>query len=419
MPVDDPSRTHYDPSVKMETTMMIKELLNDGTGKIVMLVFDGLGGVPHPETGRTELEAASLPNLDALATRSACGLLNMVDYGITPGSGPGHMSLFGYDPIATEVGRGVLEALGVGHQQTDDELSARGNFATMTPSGGVITDRRGGSPSQERNQELVAYLNGRVQVAGFEVSFISGKEHRFVFILKGPGLQDDLSETDPQVSGVPAPPVTAGSPGSSSAAEALNQAVRSINEALETFAPQNTVLLRGFAKVPVVEPFPERYGLKSAAIATYPMYRGIASLVGMDVLETGSSFPDQVAVLKANWDRYDFFFVHVKGTDGYGHKGDFDGKVRVLADCDRLIPEIESLAPEVFIVTGDHSTPSVLKDHSFHPVPVLLQASTAIATGTKSFTEAECSRGILSVFPGWKLMQLALGYAGRLKKLGA
>lgn len=399
--------------------MLIKDLLNNGKGKIVMLVFDGLGGVPHPDTGKTELEAATVPNLDALAARSACGLMNMVDYGITPGSGPGHMALFGYDPTGVEVGRGVLEALGVGHSQAEDELSARGNFATMNPDSGEITDRRGGPPSQERNHELVALLNTRVRVPGYKVRFISGKEHRFVFLLKGAGLHDTLTETDPQVTGVPSPPAKALSPEATGTADAVNRAIASINDTLKDQGPQNTMLLRGFAKVPVVEPFPERYGLRSAAIATYPMYRGIASLVGMDVLETGPSFPDQVAVLKAEWDRYDFFFVHVKGTDGYGHKGDFDGKVRVLTECDRLVPEIESQDPAVLIVTGDHSTPTALKDHSFHPVPVLIQASTAIPTGHERFTEANCAHGILGVFPGRKLMQMSLGYADRLKKFGA
>jgi len=399
--------------------MRISDLLNDAKGKIVMLIFDGLGGVPHPDTGMTELEAAAIPHLDAIASRSACGLMTMVAPGITPGSGPGHMSLFGYDPVATTVGRGVLEALGVGHHQAPDELSARGNFATMDPDGGIITDRRGGPPSQDRNGELVERLNKMVKVPGFEVKFISGKEHRFVFVLKGPGLEDHLTETDPQVTGVPAHAVKALSSGSARAAEAVKLAIESINRALADMAPQNTVLLRGFGSLPKVEPFSVRYGLKAAAIATYPMYRGIASLVGMDVLDTGPTFPDQVAVLKDHWDSYDFFFIHVKGTDAAGHKGDFNAKAGVLTQCDRLVPEIESLDPTVFIVTGDHSTPTALKDHSFHPVPVLIQASTAIPTGTAAFTEAECSRGILSVFPGRKLMQLALAYAGRLKKFGA
>ncbi len=399
--------------------MKIKDLLNESTGKIVLLVIDGLGGVPYPGVGKTELEAASIPNLDALARRSACGLMVMVDYGIAPGSGPGHMALFGYDPVATEVGRGVLEALGVGHNQAPDELSARGNFATMDPATGAITDRRGGPPSQERNRELVALLNERVRVPGYPVKFLSGKEHRLVIIWKGPGLGDRLTETDPQVTGVAAPPVQALDPGSEVAARVVNQTVDAVREALRDQAPQNFVLLRGFATVPRIEPFSERYGLRAAAIATYPMYRGIAALVGMDVLDTGPSFADQVAVLRNNFDRYDFFFVHVKATDSAGHKGDFEGKVRALQECDRLIPDIEAMDPAVFIVTGDHSTPAALKDHSFHPVPVLVRAASAIPSGIERFTEASCAHGVLGVFPGVKLMPLALAYAGRLKKFGA
>lgn len=399
--------------------MQVKDLLNEATGKIVLLVFDGLGGVPFPGRGMTELEAARVPNLDALARRAACGLMVMVDHGIAPGSGPGHMALFGYDPVATEVGRGVLEALGVGHCQAPDELSARGNFATLDPATGAITDRRGGHVTQDRNRELVARLNERVRLPGYDVTFLSGKEHRFVFLLKGPGLADRLTETDPQVTGVPAPPVRALDPGSEVAARAVNQAVDAIREALRDAAPQNFVLLRGFATVPRIEPFRERYGLRAAAIATYPMYRGIAALVGMDVLDTGPTFADQVAVLRNNFDQYDFFFVHVKATDSAGHKGDFDAKVRVLEECDRLVPDIEALDPAVLIVTGDHSTPAALMDHSFHPVPVLIRASTAIPSGAERFTEASCARGVLGVFPGVKMMPLALGYAGRLKKFGA
>lgn len=399
--------------------MDIKDLLNDETGKIVLLVFDGLGGVPYPGRGATELEAARIPNLDALFRRSACGLMVMLDHGITPGSGPGHMALFGYDPVATEVGRGVLEALGVGHCQAQDELSARGNFATVDPLTGAITDRRGGIPTQERNRELVALLNERVRVPGYDVKFLSGKEHRFVFILKGPGLADRLTETDPQVTGVPAPPVRALDPGSEVAARAVNQALDSIREVLRDSAPQNFVLLRGFATVPQIEPFKTKYGLRAAAIATYPMYRGIAALVGMDVLDTGPTFADQVATLREHFGSYDFFFVHIKATDSAGHKGDFDGKVRVLEECDRLIPDILALNPAVFIVTGDHSTPAAVKDHSFHPVPVLIHAATAIPSGAERFTEACCARGVLGVFKGVNLMPLALAYAGRLMKYGA
>lgn len=399
--------------------MELKELFNESNAKIIMLVFDGLGGAPFPGRGMTELEAARIPNLDSLARRSACGLMVMVDYGIAPGSGPGHMALFGYDPIKTEVGRGVLEALGVGHCQQPDELSARGNFATIEPETGVITDRRGGIPSQERNRALVSLLNERVKVAGYSVKFISGKEHRFVFILKGPGLSDKLTETDPQVTGVPAPPVKALDPSAEKAASVVNQAIESIKEALSTCYPQNFVLLRGFATVPHIEPFSSRYGLRAAAIATYPMYKGIAALVGMDVLETGATFADQVEVLKANYHKYDFFFVHVKATDSAGHKGDFDAKVKVLEECDPLIADIEALEPEVLIVTGDHSTPAAVMDHSFHPVPVLIRAKTAIPSSVERFTEAMCARGILGVFPGVKLMPLALAYAGRLKKFGA
>lgn len=400
--------------------MEIRGLLNDQTTKIVLLVFDGLGGTPFPGRGVTELEAAHIPNMDALAEKSARGLMVMVDYGIAPGSGPGHFALFGYDPVKTEVGRGVLEALGVGHVLTSDELAARGNFATKDPKTNNIIDRRGGIPTQERNRYLCQLLNEKVRAPenyGFKV--ISGKEHRFVFILKGPNLADRLTETDPQITGVPALKVQPLHENSVHTARIVNEVIAEMEKVLASETPQNTILLRGFATPPKIEPFPEKYGLRSAAIATYPMYKGIAKLVGMDVLETGSNFGDQVATLKDAWDQYDFFFIHVKGTDSAGHAGDFDKKVHVLEECDKLIPSILSLKPDVFIITGDHSTPCALKEHSFHPVPVLIHAQTAIPTPEKRFTEASCAHGILGVFPGQSLMPIALGYANRLKKFGA
>jgi 2,3-bisphosphoglycerate-independent phosphoglycerate mutase len=399
--------------------MELKDLFNDEKGKIVMLVFDGLGGAPFGEKRMTELEAASIPNMDKLAKESALGLMVMTDYGIAPGSGPGHMALFGYDPLKTNVGRGVLEALGVGHTQERDELSARGNFATIDPESHVITDRRGGALTQERNKELCEKLNEKVRIEGYQVKFISGKEHRFVFILKGEGLEEELSETDPQVTGVPPPKVVALSEKAKKTADVVNRCIEGIFDALKDEYPQNAVLLRGFAKVPSIEPFGDRYNLKAAAIATYPMYKGIAKLVGMECLECGSTFEDQVKTLEANYDNFDFFFVHVKATDSYGHKGDFDGKVRVLEECDRLIPRFLALKPKVFVITGDHSTPCAVKEHSFHPVPVLIRADTAIPTGAERFTEKDCAKGILGTFPGMKLMQMCLGYAGRLKKFGA
>jgi len=399
--------------------MDLKDLFNDEKGKIILLVFDGLGGAPFGENRLTELEASSIPNMDNLAKESALGLMVMTDYGIAPGSGPGHMALFGYDPFKTNVGRGVLEALGVGHVQEKDELSARGNFATIDPAKGVITDRRGGFLTQQRNNELCQKLNEKVQVPGYQVKFISGKEHRFVFILKGEGLNDALSETDPQVTGVPPPKVVALSEAAQKTADVVNLCIAQIFEVLKDEYPQNAVLLRGFATVPEIEPFGQRYNLRAAAIATYPMYKGIARLVGMDCLECGPTFEDQVQTLEAHYEKYDFFFVHVKATDSYGHRGDFDGKVRVLEECDRLIPRFLSLKPKVFVITGDHSTPCAVMEHSFHPVPVLIHAETAISTGSERFTEKECAKGILGVFPGMKLMQLCLGYAGRLKKFGA
>ena len=396
---------------------LIRSLAVPGTTKIVLLSADGLGGFPDPTTGRSELETARIPHLDALARGGACGLLRHVAPGITPGSGPGHLGLFGYEPLRYPVGRGVLEALGIDFDLRAGDVAARGNFCTLDAAG-RITDRRAGRISTERCIALVDRLR-RIRVPGAELVVEPVKEHRFVLVLRGPGLSGHLSETDPQAIGQPPLPVHAKVPEAQRTAEIVNRFVAEARTILADAAPANMVLLRGFDQRPALPHFPEVYSLRAAAIAAYPMYRGLARLVGMDVLKTGSTFADEVGTLRDHWDTYDFMFLHYKDTDKAGEDGDFAGKVAALERLDAAVPAIASLKPDVLVVTGDHATPAVLRGHSWHPVPVALAGQYALPDAVERFSERACVAGSLGTLPAHDLMPLILAHALRLTKYGA
>src|SRR5438046_884808 len=396
---------------------LIRQLVVANTTKIVLLSLDGLGGLPRPETGRSELETARIPNLTALATEAACGLLRHVAPGIAPGSGPGHLGLFGYDPLRYPVGRGVLEALGSEVDLRAGAVAARGNFCTVDAAG-RITDRRAGRISTEVNIGLTERLRD-IRLPGVEVLVEPVKEHRFVLVLRGAGLGGRLSETDPQTLGTPPLPVRALEPSSERTADLVNRFVAEARQRLTDAAPANMVLLRGFDQLPALPRFPEIFGLRAAAIAAYPMYRGLAKLVGMEVLKTGATFDDELATLREHWDTHDFFFVHYKDTDKAGEDGDFDAKVRALERLDRAIPEIRALKPDVMIVSGDHATPSVLAGHGWQPVPVLVWSRYCGADVVTAFTERACGAGSLGVMPAQHLMPLVMANALRLTKFGA
>ena len=396
----------------------LQRLIQPAHTKIAMLIMDGLGGLPREPGGLTELETARTPNLDALATRSALGLTVPVAPGVTPGSGPGHLAIFGYDPIRFEIGRGALEALGVDFELGPDDVAARGNFCTVD-EGGVLTDRRAGRLPTEMSRDLVERLR-TIRLEGAECFVEPVKEHRFAFILRGAGLGDALSDSDPQQTGVPPLAVRALAHDSERTAALVNQFVAAARALLAGAQPANMVMLRGFARFPTMPPFAERYGLRAAAIAVNGMYRGVARLTGMAVLDVpGGSIADEFAVLEGNWPNFDFFYVHVKQTDTAGEKGDFDGKVRVIEEVDGLLPRLLALGPDAIIVSGDHSSPAVLKSHSWHPVPTLLYARHVRADGIAQFGEAACARGSLGVLPAIHVMPLALANAGRVAKYGA
>jgi 2,3-bisphosphoglycerate-independent phosphoglycerate mutase len=400
---------------------LIAPLVVQNTTKIVVLSLDGLGGLPRPETGRSELETARLPNLSALATEAACGLVRHVAPGITPGSGPGHLGLFGYDPLRYQVGRGVLEALGIEFDLRPGDVAARGNFCTVDGSG-RITDRRAGRIPTEVCVRLTERLR-TIRLPGVELFVEPVKEHRFVLVLrgrgKGGGLSGRLSETDPQALGRAPLPVKPLEPRAKATAQRVNAFVAGARRRLADAVPANMVLLRGFDQLPTLPRFPKVFGLRSAAIAAYPMYRGLAKLVGMEVLKTGGTFGEELRTLREHWDAYDFFFVHYKDTDKAGEDGDFGAKVAALERLDAVIPDIRALKPDVLVVTGDHATPSVLAAHGWQPVPVLLWSRYCGADPVTAFTERACAAGSLAVLPSHHLMPLVMANALRLTKFGA
>ncbi len=398
--------------------MRMHDLVETNQTKMVLLVMDGLGGIPHPEHGgRTELEAAKTPNLDALAERSALGMHQMA-VGITPGSGPAHMALFGYDPFQHVIGRGVLEALGLGIQLEKGDVALRGNFATLDAQGKVV-DRRAGRIDTDEARGLLSRLHEAIpRVEDVEILWVPGKEHRFALVLRGPGLSEKVGDTDPQKTGVAPKEPGAQDPEAEKTARILSDVVRRAREVLSSHAHANGILLRGASQLPHLETLEDRWRVRAMGLATYPMYRGIAQLVGM-VTPYVETFEEALEKLRQAWKDYDFFFLHYKDPDKKGEDGDFEGKVRAIEALDTMLPTILDLGPTVLMVTGDHATPSLYRAHSWHPVPVLLHGPFAGADGLSPFSEKTCLRGSLGRVATGVLMRLIMANAGRIRKYGA
>ena len=401
----------------MDIHALTRELHVRNDSKIIMLVADGLGGLPLAPGGKTELETARTPNLDALAKIGVQGGSIPVCPGISPGSGPGHLGLFGYDPIKYVIGRGALEATGIGFAMQPGDVAARGNFCTLD-AGGRISDRRAGRIPTEESAPLAIKLR-EATVPGYEVLVEPVKEHRFVVVFRGPGLSGDVKDTDPQVTGVPPLAAEAQDVASQKTAQVANAWITAANKLLSGQKKANGLTLRGFAARPALPSYEEVYGLKAAAIAVYPMYKGLAQLVGMDIVGKAQTLSEQIDILEQHWAKYDFFFIHFKYTDSTGEDGNFNEKVKRIEELDAIIPRINSLKPTVLIVTGDHSTPSFLKSHSWHPVPTLLVSDCCRPDGHTSFGESTTVRGGLGQFEAKYLMTLALSNARRLGKYGA
>jgi 2,3-bisphosphoglycerate-independent phosphoglycerate mutase len=397
---------------------LLKEIVSPNNSKIVLLVMDGLGGLPREVNGPTELEHANTPNLDRLAEEGNLGLSQSAGTGVTPGSGPGHLGLFGYDPLEYVIGRGVLESVGIGFELDPSDVAARGNFCTVDANN-VIIDRRAGRIPTSKCVELVEKLRP-ITLPGVEVFVEPVQDYRFCVILRGAGLDGHIADTDPQKKAPPLPAV-AQVPEAARTAELFNQWIAQARAILKNESPANALTLRGFASYPQLPRFPEAYGLRSACVAVYPMYKGVARLVGMEVIKFEGGKPeDEFKAVADNWDKYDFFFVHIKYTDSRGEDGDFEAKAKVIEGVDAALPQLLALKPDVLIVTGDHSTPWSLKSHSWHPIPTLLWApGTTRRDECRVFGETEALKGVLGRFPATDLMMFALAHSKRMGKFGA
>jgi 2,3-bisphosphoglycerate-independent phosphoglycerate mutase len=401
----------------MDLHELTRSLHTKAEEKIVFLIGDGLGGLPAVAGGRTEMETASTPNLDALARRGVQGASIPVLPGITPGSGPGHLGLFGYDPLKYVIGRGALEATGIGFELGENDVAVRCNFCTLDGDG-KIADRRAGRIPTEESAQLVETLRA-VTIPGIEIFVEPVKEHRFVVVFRGEGLGGAVADTDPQETGVPPLEPVATDAASEKTAQIAKAFLAQAREILAGQPKANFHTMRGFAVRPELPPMSEVYGLNAAAIAAYPMYKGLARLVGMTIVGQPASLDEEIGVLEEAWDDYDFFFVHFKYTDSTGEDGNFEAKVKRTEEFDAVVPRVTALDPSVLIVTGDHCTPSLLKSHSWHPVPVLLWSACCLPDGLETFTERTARRGGLGQFESKYLMSLALAHAGRLGKYGA
>jgi 2,3-bisphosphoglycerate-independent phosphoglycerate mutase len=395
---------------------LAKELSVQTDSKIVLLVIDGLGGLPVQ--GKTELETAQAHNLDRLAMKGCCGLADPVFMGITPGSGPAHLALFGYDPIKHQLGRGILEALGSDVEVRQGDLVARGNFATL--KNGLIVDRRAGRIRTSECERLCGILNKAL--AGQkdpETTLFPGKEHRFVARFRTAGLADALTDADPQKDPKPPVPTKPLAPEAAKAAAVINRFLDDVVKILKDETVANAALLRGFSVPPSIPQMQDLYKLKPAAIANYPMYKGLAKLIGMTTYNVGPETKDLFDTLEAHYKEHDFFYIHFKKTDAAGEDGNFEAKVRAIEEIDAFIPRLDALKPDVLVITSDHSTPSLMKGHSFHPNPFLLVSPTALPDEIGVFTERECAQGLLGRFRSIFAMPLMLAHAGKLKKFGA
>lgn len=395
------------------------ELISPAHTKIVLMIMDGLGGLPLEPGGKTELEAARTPNLDALAAQSILGLTEPVGTGITVESGPGHLAIFGYNAFEHRIGRGVLEAVGVGIDLEPSDIAIRGNYATVDAAG-VVTDRRAGRICNDISKELSKLLSTCIGDIEFQVETV--REHRLAIVMRGPGMSASVTSSDPLKNGYAPLAIRPLAPEAEKTANAINQFIERSCRVMESYTPRppaNMLLLRGIDHYPDFPLFPDLFGVRAAAIAIYPTYRGIAKLVGMQVLQVeGNTFVDEFQTLEKHWNDFDFFYLHIKDTDLAGEDGDFDRKVKIIETVDQLMPRLLALHPDVLIVGGDHSTPALLKGHSWHPVPTLIYSNCVRADNIAEFGERACSRGSLGVVPAKSIMPLALANAGRIMKWG-
>jgi len=398
---------------------LIDSLCMENDSKIIFLILDGLGGMQVDNAGESELGTAKTPNMDKLVAENTCGLMIPVEHGITPGSGPGHFGLFGYDPVEANIGRGVLSASGLEFKLTERDVAARVNLATLDSSGNV-SDRRAGRIATDENKRICQKLRENVRLSdGVEFFLDTEKEHRALLVVRGDGLGGTINDTDPQLLGVPPLKPEGADAASQKTTRYLMEFLDQAKKILADEPQGNMLLLRGIAKHRRYPTLYERFKLNAYAIANYPMYRGISRLVGMDIAPVSQNLSTQIDELENSWDKYSFFFMHIKETDACGEDGNFEGKVAAIEETDALLPRITKMNPDALIITGDHSTPAAMRAHSWHPIPVALASKLARRDPVKEFSENACLGGGLGMFESKNLMNLALAHAGKLAKFGA
>ncbi len=404
----------------MEYEKILPEIIQKNDKKILLMVLDGVGGLPDSKTGKTELETANIPNLDYFAKIGSCGLITPILPGITPGSGPGHIALFGYDPIEIQIGRGILECLGIGLGVKKGEIAIRGNFATIDEKR-IVLDRRAGRISSQENEKIVNLISENIkEIRGVKLKIKTVKEHRCAIVLSGENLSCDVSENDPGKEGLPLKKFEPLSEKGIFTAKILNEFEEKVIDLLNDLnSKAKCLLLRGFSTYPDIQKFKERYKLNACCIATYPMYKGISKLVGMDVIDCGEKVEDEIETLQKVYNDYDFFFLHIKKTDSFGEDGNFEGKVKILEEIDKKIEPIKNMKFEAIAITGDHSTPSKLKSHSWHPVPIVIVSPNTLPDDVERFTERDCAKGILGNIYSKNVMYLLLACSLKLGKFGA
>jgi 2,3-bisphosphoglycerate-independent phosphoglycerate mutase len=401
----------------MNMLELAEEISQPSPAKIVMLAIDGLGGLPDPDTGKTELDTASTPNLDALAFEGTCGLMDPVRPGISPGSIPGHLAIFGFDPMTYTMGRGAMEAIGINFELLGEDIVARGNFASVDKEN-VIIDRRAGRIASGKSTELCQLLDG-MEIQGVKLIVRPLKDYRFIVVFRGNGLASGVSDSDPQVNGVKPRKVLPLSETAEKTAEVANKFIAKAKTILANHHPANMVLLRGFSKRPQYPSLSEIYKVKAVAISSFPTYRGLASVVGIDVVESGSTLNDGLATLEKYYKDYNLFFLHIKQVDMAGEDGDFVRKVRAIEDADRAVARVIKLNPDVIVIAGDHSTPAIMALHSWHPVPVLIHSKWCRPDKKTKFCESGCLSGGLGRFPALQLMPQVMAHGRKLGKFGA
>jgi 2,3-bisphosphoglycerate-independent phosphoglycerate mutase len=394
----------------------LARLATDGAS-ILLVVLDGLGGMADGEGG-TELEAARTPNLDALAAEGATGLLEPVGPGITPGSGPGHLALFGYDPLEFELGRGALSAAGLNIELRPGEVAARANLATLDGQGRVV-DRRAGRPDDDEARRIVERLGSSVRIDGVDVRFVLERGHRVLVILSGHGLDPRVGDTDPQAVGVPPIDPRPLDPAAERTAGVVADLDAQVRRSLADEPVANGLLLRGFDAQRALPSFHDRTRMDAAAVAVYPMYRGIARLLGFEILGPPEDLEGELALLREHRDRFDFTFLHHKDADAAGEDGDRDAKIAGIERLDAVVPDLLALGHGVVAVTGDHATPAQMAAHSWHPVPVLVHAPRVGRDEADRFGERWCRTGGLGRRPSRELLPVLMACAGRLAKYGA